>query len=137
MTVCAIYVRKSSEENLERNLNDPNVQRFICEKYVKDKGWKLAPKKYDDIGYPGDTLERPALQELLQDVENGKIDCVVVYRLECLSTSFDDFLKIKDLFFDESEDEDLHCSEREKLLMQSIIEDKAAYEASLKVSANV
>ncbi len=83
---CAIYTRKSSKEGLEQDFNSLDAQREACAAYVasqKGEGWKLLPDPYDDGGVSGGTLERPGLQRLLADIEAGKIDLVVVYKVEC------------------------------------------------------
>ncbi|XGA08607.1 MAG: recombinase family protein [Wolbachia endosymbiont of Xenopsylla cheopis] len=98
---CAIYTRKSCEEGLEQAFNSLDAQRLAGESYVtsqQHEGWILVDKKYDDGGYSGGTLERPALQELFKDIENAKIDCIVVYKIDRLSRSLLDFAKIVDLF---------------------------------------
>ncbi|WP_339045268.1 recombinase family protein [Candidatus Mesenet endosymbiont of Agriotes lineatus] len=98
---CAIYTRKSCEEGLEQAFNSLDAQRLAGESYIQSQqheGWILVDKKYDDGGYSGGTLERPALQELFKDIENSKIDCVVVYKIDRLSRSLLDFAKIVDLF---------------------------------------
>ena len=78
---CAIYTRKSCEEGLEQEFSSLDAQREACESYIKSQqheGWTLINTKYDDGGFSGGTLERPALKELFQDIEDGKIDTVVV-----------------------------------------------------------
>ena len=80
---CAIYTRKSSESGLEQDFNSLDAQREACEAYIKsqqNEGWILVEKHYDDGGFSGGTLERPALKELLADIEAGEIDTVIVYR---------------------------------------------------------
>src|ERR1700675_798496 len=82
---CAIYTRKSSEEGLEQNFNSLNAQREACEAFIasqKHEGWTILPDVYDDGGYSGGTIERPAFQRLLADVGEGKIDVVVVYKVD-------------------------------------------------------
>lgn len=94
---CAIYTRKSSEEGLEQNFNSLQAQREACEAYIKSQKsehWFLIPTAYDDGGYSGGTLERPALQQLLADVKAGKIDIIVVYKIDRLTRSLMDFSKI-------------------------------------------
>ena len=79
---CAVYTRKSSEEGLEQEFNSLDAQREACEAYVasqKAEGWLLVPDRYDDGGYSGGTLERPALKRLIRDIEARRIDIVVVY----------------------------------------------------------
>src|SRR5205807_6256 len=87
---CAVYTRKSSEEGLEMEFNSLDAQREACEAYAasqKAEGWLLVPDRYDDGGFSGGTLERPALQRLLADIELGKVDVVVVYKIDRLSRS--------------------------------------------------
>lgn len=94
---CAIYTRKSSEEGLEQGFNSLHAQREACAAYVlsqASEGWALLPDVYDDGGLSGGTLERPALQRLLGDVETGKIDVIVVYKVDRLTRSLLDFAKL-------------------------------------------
>jgi len=98
---CAIYTRKSSEEGLEQDFNSLDAQREACESYIKSQqheGWVLIDKHYNDGGFSGGTLERPALKELFQDIEAGQIDTVVVYKIDRLTRSLMDFSKIVELF---------------------------------------
>lgn len=98
---CAIYTRKSSEEGLELEFNSLQAQRESCEAYVKSQkheGWILIEKHYDDGGFSGGTLERPALKNLLKDVENGFVDIIVVYKIDRLTRSLNDFSKIVEVF---------------------------------------
>src|SRR5271154_3715084 len=93
-TRCAIYTRKSTEEGLEQDFNSLDAQREACEAYIvsqKEKGWISLSGRYDDGGYSGGTLERPALRRLLAEIENGAIDVVVVYKIDRLSRSLMDF----------------------------------------------
>ena len=98
---CAIYTRKSSEEGLEQDFNSLDAQREACEAYIKSQmheGWVLIEKQYNDGGFSGGTMERPAFKELLSDVEKGEIDIVVVYKVDRLTRSLMDFSKIIDIF---------------------------------------
>src|ERR1700742_4889718 len=98
---CAVYTRKSSEEGLEQEFNSLDAQREACEAYIasqKPEGWVLLPAHYDDGGISGATLERPALQRLLADIEAGKVDVVVVYKIDRLSRALMDFAKLVDVF---------------------------------------
>ena len=98
---CAIYTRKSSEEGLEQDFNSLDAQREACEAFVasqKREGWTLVGEMYDDGGFSGATMERPAFQRLLSDVTVGKIDVVVVYKVDRLTRSLSDFAKIVDIF---------------------------------------
>ncbi len=97
---CAVYTRKSSEEGLELEFNSLQAQREACEAYIKSQkheGWRAIDKQYDDGGYSGGTLERPALQELLKDCANGLVDIIVVYKIDRLTRSLHDFSKIVDV----------------------------------------
>ncbi len=98
---CAIYTRKSSEEGLEQDFNSLDAQREACEAYIlsqKHEGWIALPEMYDDGGISGATLERPALKRLLADIETGRIETVVVYKVDRLTRSLGDFSKIVDVF---------------------------------------
>ena len=98
---CAAYTRKSSEEGLDMDFNSLHAQRESCEAYItsqKQEGWVLVPDQYDDGGISGGTLERPALQRLLTDIEAGRIDVVVVYKIDRLSRSLMDFAKLVEVF---------------------------------------
>src|ERR1700675_1876716 len=98
---CAIYTRKSSEEGLEQDFNSLDAQREACEAFVasqKREGWVLVDEMYDDGGFSGATIERPAFQRLLSDVSAGKIDVVVVYKVDRLTRAVSDFAKIVDVF---------------------------------------
>lgn len=98
---CAIYTRKSSEEGLEQEFNSLDAQREACEAYTasqKAEGWVALRDRYDDGGFSGGTLERPALKQLLADIEAGLIDVVVVYKIDRLSRSLMDFAKLVDVF---------------------------------------
>jgi len=98
---CAVYTRKSSEEGLDMDFNSLDAQREDCEAYVqsqRQEGWVLVPDRYDDGGVSGGTLERPALKRLLADIEAGKVDVVVVYKIDRLSRSLMDFAKLVDVF---------------------------------------
>lgn len=98
---CAIYTRKSSEEGLEQDFNSLDAQREACEAYIKSQqheGWVLSEKQYNDGGFSGGTLERPALKKLLTDIEAGKVDIVVVYKVDRLTRSLMDFSKIVEKF---------------------------------------
>ncbi len=98
---CAVYTRKSSEEGLDMDFNSLDAQRESCEAYIvsqRAEGWILVADRYDDGGFSAGTLERPALQRLLVDVRTGKIDVVVVYKIDRLSRSMLDFLNLVELF---------------------------------------
>jgi DNA invertase Pin-like site-specific DNA recombinase len=102
---CAIYTRKSTEHNLDLEFNSLDAQREACEAYIKSQGqegWRLLPARYDDGAFSGASLDRPALQELLAGVRSGKIDVIVVYKVDRLTRSLADFAKLVELF-------DRHC----------------------------
>ena len=98
---CAVYTRKSSEEGLEQAFNSLDAQREACAAFIlsqKHEGWAVLPTLYDDGGFSGGTLERPALQRLLADIGAGKVDVVVVYKIDRLTRSLFDFAKIVEAF---------------------------------------
>ena len=98
---CAIYTRKSSDEGLEKEFNSLDAQREACAAFVlsqKHAGWAALPDLYDDGGLSGGTMERPALQRLLGDIKAGKVQIVVVYKVDRLTRSLADFAKIVDVF---------------------------------------
>ncbi|MGA2103505.1 MAG: recombinase family protein, partial [Candidatus Sulfotelmatobacter sp.] len=94
---CAIYTRKSSEEGLEQSFNSLDAQREACEAFVvsqRHEGWRVLPTLYDDGGYSGGDMDRPALKRLLEDVTANKVDTIVVYKVDRLTRSLADFAKI-------------------------------------------
>src|SRR5215469_10843021 len=98
---CAIYTRKSTEEGLDQEFNSLDAQREAAQAYIasqQHEGWCGLPQRYDDGGFTGGNLERPALQRLLADVAAGQIDCVLVYKVDRLSRSLLDFAKIMETF---------------------------------------
>ena len=98
---CAIYTRKSTEHNLDLAFNSLDAQREACEAYIKSQaheGWRLIPDHYADGGLSGASLDRPALQSLLADVRAGRINIVVVYKVDRLTRSLADFAKLVELF---------------------------------------
>ncbi|ABK45164.1 Resolvase, N-terminal domain [Magnetococcus marinus MC-1] len=98
---CAIYTRKSTEEGLEQQFNSLDAQRESCESYIisqKAEGWTLVPDHYSDGGFSGGNMNRPALNQLLNDIKAGRIDCVCVYKIDRLSRSLVDFTKMVELF---------------------------------------
>ncbi len=98
---CAVYTRKSTEEGLDREFNTLDAQRDACEAYVtsqRAEGWVLIPEHYDDGGFTGGNLNRPALQRLLSDIERGEVDVIVVYKIDRLSRSLMDFAKLVETF---------------------------------------
>ena len=94
---CAIYTRKSSEEGLDQDFNSLDAQREACEAYIasqRHEGWKQLADRFDDGGISGGTLDRPALQRLLADIDAGRVDLVVVYKVDRLTRSLADFAKL-------------------------------------------
>jgi site-specific DNA recombinase len=98
---CAIYTRKSTEHGLEQEFNSLDAQREACEAYIKSQaslGWRALPQHYDDPAYSGGNLHRPALQRLLKDVDAGRVDAIVVYKIDRLTRSLSDFAKLVEAF---------------------------------------
>jgi DNA invertase Pin-like site-specific DNA recombinase len=98
---CAIYTRKSSEEGLEQSFNSLDAQREACEAYVasqKHEGWHLLPAHYDDGGFSGGNMERPALKQLMAEIQAGKVNVLVVYKVDRLTRSLADFAKLVEQF---------------------------------------
>jgi site-specific DNA recombinase len=98
---CAIYTRKSTEEGLDKDFNSLEAQREAAEAYIESQrhlGWTLVPQHYDDGGFSGGSLDRPALQNLLSDIESGRVDCVLSYKVDRLSRSLLDFARLVDRF---------------------------------------
>ena len=98
---CAIYTRKSTEEGLEQEFNSLDAQRESAEAFIRSQtheGWTCLPERYDDGGFTGGNMERPALRRLLADIRAGKIDCVVTYKVDRLSRSLLDFAKMMETF---------------------------------------
>ncbi|MBV9198547.1 MAG: recombinase family protein, partial [Alphaproteobacteria bacterium] len=97
---CAIYTRKSSEEGLEQEFNSLRAQREACEAFItsqRHEGWVCVRTAYDDGGFSGATMDRPALQQLLADIAAGRVDTVVVYKIDRLTRSLTDFTKIVEI----------------------------------------
>lgn len=98
---CAIYTRKSSEEGLDQNFNSLDAQREACEAYIASQaheGWQLLPEHFDDGGFSGGNVQRPALSRLLEHISSNKIDVVLVYKLDRLSRSLADFVRLIERF---------------------------------------
>jgi site-specific DNA recombinase len=98
---CAIYTRKSTEEGLDQEFSSLDAQREAGEAYIKSQaheGWVCLPRHYDDGGFTGGNMERPALRRLLADIEVGKVDCLVVYKVDRLSRSLLDFARLMEAF---------------------------------------
>jgi DNA invertase Pin-like site-specific DNA recombinase len=101
MVRCAIYTRKSTEEGLSQAFNSLDAQREAAEAYIlsqREQGWAALPERYDDGGFTGGNMDRPALQQLLTDIDAGHIDCVMVYKVDRLSRSLLDFARILGTF---------------------------------------
>jgi DNA invertase Pin-like site-specific DNA recombinase len=99
--LCAIYTRKSTEEGLDQNFNSLDAQHDACANYIasqKSEGWMMLKARYDDGGFSGGTLERPAIKRLLEDVRKGLVNTIVVYKIDRLSRSLADFAKLVELF---------------------------------------
>ena len=97
---CAIYTRKSTEDGLEQAFNSLDAQREACAAYVmsqRHEGWTLVPDLYDDGGFSGGSMDRPGLKRLLADIEAGKVDTIIVYKVDRLTRSLADFAKIVDV----------------------------------------
>src|ERR1700755_747313 len=98
---CAIYTRKSSEEGLGQEFNSLAAQREACEAYIRSQqheGWASAINRYDDSGFSGGNMERPAVQRLLADIRAGRVDIVVVYKVDRLTRSLADFARLGEIF---------------------------------------
>jgi DNA invertase Pin-like site-specific DNA recombinase len=98
---CAIYTRKSTEHGLDQEFNSLDAQREACEAYIKSQafqGWKALPQQYNDPAFSGGNLDRPALKRLLADIESGKVDVIVVYKIDRLTRSLADFAKLVEAF---------------------------------------
>ena len=99
--LCAIYTRKSTEEGLDQNFNSLDAQHDACANYIasqKSEGWVTLKDRYDDGGFSGGTLDRPAIKRLLEDVRKGLVNTIVVYKIDRLSRSLADFAKLVELF---------------------------------------
>ncbi len=98
---CAIYTRKSSEEGLEHKFNSLEAQHEACEAFIRSQhheGWVLTRTRYDDGGFSGGNMERPALQRLLADIAAGRVDVVIVYKVDRLTRSLADFARLVEIF---------------------------------------
>src|ERR1700675_2879724 len=98
---CAIYTRVSTDQGLEQEFNSLHAQREAAQAYVKSQaheGWRLIRDHYDDGGFSGGSMQRPALQKLLADIRERRIDIVVVYKVDCLTRSLADFARLVELF---------------------------------------
>src|SRR5580692_10368927 len=98
---CAIYTRKSTEEGLDQDFNSLDAQRECAEAYIssqKQEQWVAVARRFDDGGFTGSNIDRPALKDLLSEIEAGRVDCVVVYKVDRLSRSLLDFARIMEVF---------------------------------------
>ena len=98
---CAIYTRKSTEEGLDQEFNSLDAQREACEAFIKSQrheGWVALASAYDDGGLSGGTMNRPALRRLLDDIAEGKVDAIVVYKVDRLTRALSDFARMVDIF---------------------------------------
>ena len=98
---CAIYTRKSTDEGLEQDFNSLDAQREACAAFIASQageGWRAIPTRYDDGGFSGGNMDRPALQRLMQDIDTGGIQVVVTYKVDRLSRSLTDFAQLVDHF---------------------------------------
>lgn len=98
---CAIYTRKSTDEGLDKEFNTLEAQRESCERYIESQrheGWRVIPEHYDDGGFSGGNMERPGLKKLMNDIQSGRVDMVVVYKIDRLSRSLADFAQMVDIF---------------------------------------
>jgi site-specific DNA recombinase len=98
---CGIYTRKSTEEGLDQVFNTLEAQREAAESFInsqRQEGWVALPQKYDDGGYTGANMDRPALKRLLADIQSGAVNCVAVYKVDRLSRSLLDFARIMEIF---------------------------------------
>jgi len=98
---CVIYTRKSTSEGLDSGFTSLDAQREACEAYIKSQsgaGWRSLPVRYDDGGFTGGNMDRPAFQRMITDIKDGKIDCVVIYKIDRLSRSLIDFAKMMEIF---------------------------------------
>jgi len=125
---CAIYTRKSTEEGLDQEFSSLDAQRESAEAYIlsqRAEGWIANPKRYDDGGFTGANLERPALRALLADVEAGALDCIVVYKVDRLSRSLLDFARLMEVF------------DRRKVTFVSVTQQLNSYSPMGRLTLNV
>lgn len=125
---CAIYTRKSTDENLDNDFNSLDAQREAAENFIRSQaleGWIAMPDRYDDGAYSGATLERPALKRLMVDVEQSKIDAIVVYKLDRLSRSLLDFAKL------------IETLERQKVTLVSVTQSINTKDSSGRLLLNI
>ena len=136
---CAIYTRKSHEEGLEQEFNSLDAQRESCENYIasqKGNGWLCLPEHYDDGGFSGGNMNRPALQKLKEDIKAGLIDIIVIYKIDRLTRSLSDFSELQE-FFDEhdvsfvSVTQEINTSTSAGRMMLNILMTFAQYEREI------
>jgi site-specific DNA recombinase len=136
---CAVYTRKSHEDGLEQDFNSLDAQREACEAFIRSqaaRGWELASGHYDDGGFSGGTMERPALKRLLKDVDAGAVDTIVVYKIDRLSRSLLDFFRMVELFEERgvsfvSVTEQFNTTDSSGRLMLGILMSFAQYEREI------
>jgi DNA invertase Pin-like site-specific DNA recombinase len=125
---CAIYTRKSTQDGLEQEFNSLDAQRESAEAYIasqKAEGWHCLPDRYDDGGFTGGNMDRSALGRLMSDIEAGKVDCVVVYKVDRLSRSLIDFARLMALF------------ERKKISVVSVTQQFNTTQSMGRVTLNI
>ena len=97
---CAIYTRKSTEDGLEQDYNSLDAQYDACTAYAlsqRHEGWTMVPERYDDGGFSGGNMDRPGLNALLADIKEGKVDIILLYKIDRLTRSLSDFARIVDI----------------------------------------
>lgn len=136
---CAVYTRKSHEDGLEQEFNSLDAQRDACEAFIRSqaaRGWELAPGRYDDGGFSGGTMERPALKRLLTDIADEAVDVIVVYKIDRLSRSLLDFFRMVEVFENQgvsfvSVTEQFNTTDSSGRLMLGILMSFAQYEREI------
>ena len=136
---CAIYTRKSTDEGLDMDFNSLDAQREACENYIRSqvaKGWQILPEHYDDGGFSGGNTKRPGLQKLLEDCQAGKVDIIVIYKLDRLSRSLCDFAELSKMFDEYHIDfcsvtQEINTSTSAGRMMLNILMTFAEYERSV------
>ena len=136
---CAVYTRKCTDEGLEQEFNSLEAQREAGESYIaaqKREGWRCLKERYDDGGFTGGNMERPALQRLMDEVRAGRVDCVVVYKVDRLSRSLLDFARIMEVFEQHEVDfvsvtQQLHTGSSMGRLMLNVLFSFAQFEREL------
>lgn len=98
---CAIYTRKSTDHGLEKDFNTLDSQREVCSAYItsqRHKGWSELPQVYEDAAQSGGNIDRPAMHRLMHDIETGRVNVIVIYKIDRLTRSLADFVRLMDLF---------------------------------------